>query len=55
MKSSKDRETLDKSETKILKSKDPRMEFWGTPENGTSREEKRIRIIYEDLRAIFFF
>ena len=27
-----DRKTLDKSETKILKSKGPRMEPWGTAE-----------------------
>ena len=46
MKCSEDRETLDKSETKkILKSKDPRMEPWGTPER-TARDEKRGKGLY---------
>ena len=43
------RETL---ETKILKSKDPRMESWGIRENGISRGEKRKRIILGHLKSI---
>jgi len=52
IKSSEDRKTLDKSETKILKSKGSRL-WENTRENGTNRREKRKRIIYEDLlRAV---
>jgi len=45
MKSSENKETLDKSETKILKSKNPRMER-GTPERTARVEEKRGKGLY---------
>ena len=52
MKSLGDRKTLNKSKIKILKSKIPWMESWGTPEkNSTRRREKRKRIIFEDFSA----
>ena len=44
MKSSKDRETLVKSETEILKSKELRMELLGIPQK-TRKGKKRKKII----------
>jgi len=53
MNNSEDRETLDKSETKIFMSKDSRMESCDISDRTVKRGEKRKRIIYEDLlRAI---
>jgi len=46
MKSSDDRETLDKSKIKILKSKGPKMELWGTLERATWGKEKRGKELY---------
>ena len=46
MKSSENREILDKSETKILKSKGPRMEPWRTPERMARVDEKRGKGLY---------
>jgi len=54
MKSSEDRETLDKLETKILKSKSPRMEPWGIPERMARVEEKRGKGLYTKTCCVWF-
>jgi len=52
MKSSEDREILDKSETKILKNKGEWNPREYQREHGTSRGKKSKRIIYEDLLRV---
>jgi len=52
MKSLEDRETLDKSKLKILKSKGPRMELWRTPERTARVDEKRGKELYTKIAGL---
>ena len=54
MESLKDRQTLNKSETKILKSKGPRMEPWRTPERMARVDEKRGKGLYTRTCCVQF-